>query len=101
SDDHAVEISILHFREGGVEGHQMLDGSVLGGVRREAKKLNLHLQRGVGEQSDQICLGGDLEWHQDQQQYFQGADILCGCTKIIHYKDVLYFQYLDRRQFVG
>jgi hypothetical protein len=61
----------------------------------ELHKNDVELKRGVGEQTDQVCLGGNLQRHQVENDYFQRADILRMGTGIVHHEDILMFQQVD------
>ena len=44
----------------------MFDRSILWGMALYLHKVQLHLQRGITQQTDQVCLCRDLQRHQVQ-----------------------------------
>ena len=94
-DDHAIELLGTHLLELTVEHHHVLNGCILGSMALELHKTDVELKGGVGEQTDQVCLCGNLQRHQVEDDYFQRADILRMGTGIVHHEDILMFQQVN------
>ena len=73
----------------------MFDRSILWGMALYLHKVQLHLQRGITQQTDQVCLCRDLQRHQVQYHHTQRTDILGLCTQGIHHQDVFLFKEFD------
>ena len=97
---HAVELLVLHQFEVAVERLHVLYGSVLGRVRLHLHQMYLHLQGCVGQEAEQVRLGGYLQGHQVQYGNTQGAYVLMLGSLIAEYKDVLFLQVLYGGQFI-
>ena len=94
-DYHAVEFLVTHLLEVTIEHHHVLYGSVFRSVTLEFHKTDLHLQRCVRQQTDEVGLCSDLEWHEIQNHDFQWAYVLSGGAGIVHHEDVLALKQLD------
>ena len=99
-NDHAVELLIAHLGKVAVEHHHMLYRRVLRGMTLQFHETDLQLQRCIGQQTDQVCLGRDLQRHQVQNHDAQGTDVLGVCPGIVHDEYILLLQEIDGRQSV-
>ena len=99
-DDHAVKALLTDLVKGTVELGQMLLRGVLGHMGRHLQQLDIHLQRRVAEQSEQLGLGDDLGGHKVDDHDPERPDILSGRAVFGHDKDVLALENLCRRQIV-
>ena len=66
----------------------MFDRGILRGMSLYLHKVELYLQRGITQQTDQVCLCCDLQRHQVQHHHAQRADILFRSPQRIHHEDV-------------
>ena len=74
---------------------------MLGGVAAGLHQLQLHLQRGVAQQTGKLGLGLYLGGHKVQHKYLQGADILCHGPGLGHYEDILVGEHLGGGKLIG
>ena len=65
-NDHSVVIIFLYIVEVFIKLLHMFDRSILWGMALYLHKVQLHLQRGITQQTDQVCLCRDLQRHQVQ-----------------------------------
>ena len=100
-DDHAVEFAILQLIEGLVEGQKMLRGHILGLVGGHLHELQMHLQRGVAQESGELGLRNDLGGHQIQHHDLKRSDLLGFCPGLVHDEDIFFFQGLRGREVIG
>ena len=91
-DDEAVVLMVAHLLEIGVEGLHMLYGRILRGVALDLHEAQLNLQRRVGEQAHEVCLGRYLERHEVEHSDTQRTNILRRSTRAVHHEDILLFQ---------
>ncbi len=56
-DDHAIELMLHQQLRILVEHHHVLHGGILRRMALELHEIDLHLQRGVGQQTDEVGLG--------------------------------------------
>ena len=75
-DDHTVELTGTQFLEIDVELLHVFYWRVLRGVRLEFHEGDVELQRRVGEQAYEVCLGGYLQGHEVEHDDLQRADVL-------------------------
>lgn len=68
-DNHAVVKIILHLVKVFIEFLHMLDRRVLGSMAFYLHKVELHLQGGIAQEANKVCLRRDLQWHQVQHNY--------------------------------
>ena len=62
--------------------------------------MYLHLQRRVGQETEQVRLCCYLQWHKIEYGNAQGTNILMLCPLIAQHKDVLFLEILYRWQFI-
>ena len=70
----------------------MLNGRILGRMALQLHKGYVQLQRGIREQTDKVCLGGDLQRHEVEDNDTQGTNILHVSTRVVHHEDVFVLQ---------
>ena len=97
----SVKLLVTHALKSLIEYLHMLYWGILGGMAAQFHQLELNLQRRVGEQTYQVCLCGNLDGHQVEHHNSQRTDVLTGGAAGIHDKDILPFENLYRRQFIG
>lgn len=87
--NHAVKLLLGEFGEILVEHHHVLYRRILRGVALQLHKIHLQLQRGIGEKTHQVGLGGYLEGHQVEHDDFQWSNLLAVRPTLVHHEDVL------------
>ena len=97
-DDQTVKGLVPDLVKGLVEGGEVVRRCIFGGVRRHLQQLDIHLQRTVAKQAQELGFGGDFGGHEVEDEDFQRTDVLSERDLIGHDKDVLTLQYLDRGQ---
>lgn len=100
-DDKAVEVLILDIVKGLVELEQMFLGSIFPAVGGGLNKLDLELERRIGQAAHYLGLGDDLSRHKVQQPYFKRADILVQGAMLGDDEDMLVLENALRGQPVG
>ena len=75
-DNHSVVLFAAHLLEVRVERPHVFDGRILRSVALYLHERDFHLERGVGEQAHEVCLGSNLQRHQVQNDDTQRADVL-------------------------
>lgn len=80
---------MLDLFERAIERLQVIFGHVRRLVAHRAQQLDLDLQRGVGQLSHNLRLGGDLCGHEVQDEHAQGANVLMQRAVLGHDEDVL------------
>ena len=98
--NHAIKLLLRKFVEILVEHHHVLNRRILGSMTLELHEIHLQLQRGVGEQTHQVGLGGNLKWHEIEYTDFQRSDFLTVRTALIHHEDILMLQQFDCWQLI-
>ena len=98
-DDHAVELLVAHRLEVAIESLHVLDGRVLARMRLDLHEVYFELQRAVGEQADEVCLGRYLQRHEVEDSDSQRPNVLSIGTLVAQHKDVLISEELYGRQF--
>ena len=99
-DNHPVELLAPHQVEVAVERLHVLYRRVLRGVALQLHKAHLYLQRRVGEQADEVGLGGNLNRHQVEDDDFQRTDVLCARARRVDNEDILFLQQINGGQFI-
>ena len=97
----SVKLLVSHALKSLIEHLHVLHRGVLGSMAAQLHQLELNLQRRVGEQTYQVRLSSNLDGHQVEHHNSQRTDVLTGGAAGIHDKDILPFQDLYRRQFIG
>ena len=100
-DDHAVKLFVAHFLKIAVECLHVFNRRVLTGMRLNLHQMHIQLQRRVGEQTDEVGLGGNLQGHQIEYGNAQGTDVLTVGSFIAQHKDVLVLEKIYGRKFIG
>ena len=100
-DYHTVKLLALHFLKVAIESLHVFYGRILAGMRLYLHQVYIQLQRRVGQQTHQVCLGGYLQRHQVKDGYTQGANVLAVGTFVPQYKDVLLLEKVYCRKPVG
>ena len=88
-DNHPVIMFVLDLPEGGVEGFQVRQGSILGNMGRHMHQLNIHLQGGITEQPENLGFRLNLLGHNIENQDLQRTDVLLLCPVMGHDEDIL------------
>jgi len=70
-------------------------------VTFELHEADVELQGGVGEQTYEVGLGGNLDGHEVEDDDAQGAYVLMMGPRGVHHEDVLMLQQLYCREAVG
>ena len=96
-DDHAVPFLLAEDREVLVEHLHVLDGRVLRCVAAQLHEVDLNLQRRVAQQSDQIGLSSDLQWHEIENHDLQRTNHLRMGAAFVHDEDILMLQNINGR----
>ena len=87
--NHPVIMLVLDLPEGGIEGFQMAQGSILGNVGRYMHQFNIHLQGGIAEQPQNLGFGFDFLGHDVENQDLQRTDVLLLRPVMGHHENIL------------
>ena len=91
-DDQAVVVVVPEVLERVVELDQVILGDVLRLVGRDAHEVDVHLQRRLGDQAQDLGLGLDLLGHEVEDRHAQGADVLLARGLLVQREDGLLVQ---------
>ena len=99
-DNHTVVLLTTHLFKVSIERLHMFYRRILGCMTLDFHERDFHLKRCIGEQTHKICLRGNLQRHQVQDNDAQRADVLLRGAGVVNNKYVLFFQQLYRRQLI-
>ena len=97
-DNAAIVILILNFGKSPIKCGKMILRRVLADMTGYMQKFNIHLQRRVAEQPQELTFRFNFFRHQIQHQHSQRANVLMSRTVAVHDKNILLGQNVIRRQ---
>ena len=100
-DDESVVTLMLYLVKGFVKYLHVFPGCIFGDMLFHMEEVQLYLEGGVGEGTEQVRFCNFLHRHQVKQCDPQGADILFERLALLHDEYVLLFQLVYGRQIGG
>ena len=100
-DDETVVVLVAEGVEGVVELDQVVLGDVRGLVSGDAHEVAAHLQRGLGDESQDLRLGLDLGGHEVEDGHAQGTNLLVARDLLLEREDSLLLENRLGGQAVG
>ena len=99
-DDHSVELLIGHLLKVPIECPHVLHGGVLAGMSLDLHEVDVQLEWGVGEETDEVCLGGNLQRHQIEYHDAKRSDVLTTGPFVPKHENILVLEELYSGQFI-
>ena len=100
-DDEAVELALLHFLPGLVEGDEVFLRRVLGLVIADAHQRQFDLQRRRADQARELRLRADLVGHEIEKPDLQRTDVLAQRRALVHHGHALAHKHLMGGELIG
>ena len=100
-DYKTVVISLLHLRESLVVLQEMLFTRMSGDMGCDSHKVNIHLQRSIGERTEKLRLRNGFIGHQVQDRDPYGTYLLIKSPGLFHNEYSLLFENGPRRKIIS